>query len=144
MANAGTAAMDIVVTFDGKTIGEIVGVSHDGITVAVLDISSGADTANWKDFLAGKKDPGTLELKIRSHSITAVTSGDASPLFWIALGKDDLVFKFPLGAGQTVPPQLAWKAFCIKDTGPNGTIEDPSERTIAFKLCGQPTFTAGS
>lgn len=143
MANAGTAAMDIEVTFDAKTIGEVVGVSHDGIAVSVLDISSSADTANYKDFLPGKKDPGMLELKIRSHGVS-INSGDASPLFWIALGKDDLVFKFPLGAGQTVKPQIACKAFAVKDTGPNGTIEDPAERTIAFKLCSQPTFTAGS
>lgn len=143
MANAGTAALDIVVKFDTKTIGEVVGVSHDGISVAVLDISSSADTANYKDFLPGKKDPGTLELKIRAHS-TAINAGDPSPLFWIALGRDDLDIEFPLGAGQSNRAKISCKAFCIKDTGPNGTIEDPAERTIAFKLCSQPTYTAGS
>lgn len=143
MANAGLDAGLIVVKFDTKTIGELVGVSHDGISVAVIDISSSADTAHYRDFIPGKKDPGTLELKIRAHAVS-INSGDASPLFWIALGRDDLELLWPLGAGQTVNAKLACKAFCIKDTGPMGELDAPAERTLAFKLCSQPTFTAGS
>lgn len=143
MANAGTAADQISVKFDTKTIGELVSVTHDGFTVTAIDISSSADTGNWKDFLPGKKNPGTLELTVRSHSVS-INSGDASPLFWIALGKDDLELIFPLGAGQSTAPKFAVKAFCIKDSGPSGEIDQPAMRTLTFQLCGQPTFTAGS
>lgn len=143
MANAGTAALEIVVKFNSLTIGELVGVSHDGFSTSVLDISSSADTANWKDFLQGKKDAGTLELKVRAHSVS-INSGDASPLYWIGLGRKTLECVFPMGSGQTVAPKFSVAAICVKDTGPSGTIEDPAERTITFKLCSQPTFTAGS
>lgn len=143
MANIGTAALDIIVKFDTKTIGELVGVSHDGISVAVLDISSSADTANYKDFLPGKRDPGTLELRIRAHS-DSINSGDASPLYWIGLGRDDLDIEFPLSAGQLTRAKLSCKAFCIKDSGPSGSIDDAAERVLAFKLCSQPTFTAAT
>lgn len=143
MANAGLDAGLIVVKFDTKTIGEVVGITHDGIAVSAIDISSSADTDGYKDFIPGKKDSGTLELKIRAHAVS-INTGDASAIFWIALGKDDLVLEYPLGAGQSNRASLAWKAFCIKDTGPYGEQDNPAERTLTFKLCGKPTFTAGS
>lgn len=143
MANQGTAGYGIIVKFDTKTVGELTGVSHDGISVTPIDISSSADTDNYKDFLPGKKDPGILEVTCR-HASNDTNAGDTSPLYWIGLGRKTLEITFPLGAGQATAPKYSTTAFCIGDALPSGEQDGATERKLRFKLCSKGTFTAGS
>ena len=103
--------------------------SWDGPNAGTIDVTDVSSTNNWKEFLAGLKDAGTITLSLQFAKAlwgTLIT----------ALGTMD-VWTLTLGDGSKVVAS----GFLTQGPGMGGELESGADADVAIKLTGQPVYT---
>ena len=104
--------------------------SWDGPTAGTIDVTDVSSANDWKEFLAGLKDAGSISVSMQFEKaiwtklITAVGVVE--------------VWTLTLGDGSTVVAS----GFVVQGPGFGGELESGADADVNIKLTGQPVYTA--
>jgi hypothetical protein len=120
-------------TFAGATaltIGYWKRLAWDGPNAGTIDVTDASSVNDWKEFLAGLKDAGTVTLSLQFEK------GLWTKLLG-ALGTMD-VWTLTIGDGSTV----VCSGFLTQGPGMGGELESGADADVSIKLTGEPAYTA--
>lgn len=120
---------------DNAVIGNILSISHGGISRDSLDVTDLDATNKAMKFIPGMIDAGDLSLEINYTKATSdVLHG------YIGDGKKDWMITFPLQTGKSVAAKFEFEG-CV--TGVERAVERDGKITgsASFKLTGIPSFS---
>lgn len=117
------------------SIGEI-GLESDEIDVTTLD-----STGDFKEFIGGAKDGGTIEL-----AGNIVTDAGLTQLYTLANSRDIKQFKieYPTKTGETTPAYWTITGYVASCKDGEKTVDGLLTFSASIRVSGAPTFTAGS
>lgn len=117
------------------SIGEI-GLESDEIDVTTLD-----STGDFKEFIGGAKDGGTIDLEGN-----IVTDAGLTQLYTLANSRDIKTFKieYPLKSGETNPAYWTVTGYIASCKDGEKTVDGLLTFSAGIRVSGAPTFTAGS
>ena len=104
--------------------------SWDGPTAGTIDVTDVSSANEWKEFLAGLKDAGSITLSMQFEKAIWTKLLDA-------LGVTE-VWTLTLGDGSKVVAS----GFVVQGPGFNGELESGADADVNIKLTGQPVYTA--
>ena len=113
------------------TIAEITGVSIPGFTVDDIDITTMDSPGAWREFIAGLKNAGQLDVD------GFYEDEDFDSLLDNLAVKQDWTITLPNGA------TLVAEGY-IKDLGDEVPMDAGISRTFSIKLSGEPVYTPAS
>ncbi len=117
------------------SIGEI-GLESDEIDVTTLD-----STGDFKEFIGGAKDGGTVEI-----AGNLVTDAGLTQLYTLAGSRAVKSFKveYPLKTGQTTAANWVFNAYVASCKDGEKTVDGLLTFSASLRVTGAPTFNAGS
>ena len=117
------------------SIGEV-GIESDEIDVTTLD-----STGDFKEFIGGAKDGGTIDLEGN-----IVTDAGLTQLYTLAGSRDIKSFKieYPLKTGETTAAYWTVSGYISKCKDGEKTVDGLLTFSASIRVSGAPTFTAGS
>ena len=117
------------------SIGEV-GLESDEIDVTTLD-----STGDFKEFIGGAKDGGTIDLEGN-----IVTDAGLTQLYTLANSRDIKSFKieYPLKSGETTAAFWTVTGYIASCKDGEKTVDGLLTFSASIRVSGAPTFTAGS
>jgi hypothetical protein len=122
-------------TFAGATvlaIGYWKRLAWDGPNAGTIDVTDASSVNDWKEFLAGLKDAGTVTLSLQFEKALWAK-------LMTALGTMD-VWTLTIGDGSTV----VCSGFLTQGPGASGELESGVDSDVTIKLSGEPVFVAAA
>ncbi len=104
----------------------------DGPSCGTIDVTDVSSANDWKEFLAGLKDAGSITLSLQFEK------GLWTKLF-TALGVMD-VWTITLSDGSTV----VCSGILTQGPGVGGELESGADTDVTIKLSGEPVFAAAA
>jgi len=104
--------------------------SWDGPTAGTIDVTDVSSTNDWKEYLAGLKDAGSITLSLQFEKALWTK-------LHTALGVMD-TWTITLGDTSTVVAS----GFMTQSPGAGGELESGADADVTIKLTGQPVFAA--
>jgi len=120
-------------TFAGATalaIGFWKRLAWDGPSAGTIDVTDVSSTNEWKEFLAGLKDAGSITLTLQYEKALWTK-------LYAALGVMD-TWTITLADTSTV----VCSGFLTQGPGAGGELESGVDTDVTIKLSGEPVFTA--
>ena len=101
----------------------------DGPTCGTIDVTDVSSTGDWKEYLAGLKDAGSVSLTLQFNKVLWASLHGA-------LGTSD-TWTLLLADGST----LVCAGFLTSAPGASGELESGVDADVTIKLSGPVTFT---
>ena len=134
--NTGTTSTPVWTQIANLTsIGEI-GLESDEIDVTTLD-----STGDFKEYIGGAKDGGTIDLEGN-----IVTDAGLTQLYTLANSRDIKEFKieYPTKTGETTAAYWTVTGYIASCKDGEKTVDGLLTFSSSIRVSGAPTFTAGS
>ena len=116
----GAVSQGTTVTWAGVSLGEVIGVSVDGIAADIIEITPKSSAARQKSFRAGDVDPGSVSLTMRGTA--AATSTCVGQTGTLVISSPSAYWS----ANVAIYERLAWRA----------NVGSLQEYSVTFKLSG--------
>ena len=108
------------VTWAGVSLGEVIGVSVDGIAADIIEITPKGNASRQKVFRPGDVDPGTISITMRGTAgATSTCTGQTGSL---SISGPSVAWS----ASVAIYQQLAWRA----------NVGELQEYNVTFKVSG--------
>jgi predicted secreted protein len=113
------------------TIGNVVTLTIDGVTIDIIDVTTMDSTNKWKEKLAGLKDPGRITFTV---NYDGAASGDANTIHNNLGTSQTWTVTFP---DTSTYAATGWiQHYTIADP-----VADKISQDVTIEFTGAPTFT---
>ena len=125
----------VAVTVDSNDIGDLTDASIPGIDTTDIDITTHDSTGGWREFLAGLKDGGTLEL-------TGILDLDDTGQAYLAGNVGGAAVAVVLTFSDT--STASFSAYVKNFNNPGNPLDDKVEFSSSLKITGAVTYAAAA